>query len=1049
MTKPRLLFLVHQFGNLTGVELHTKMLVEALATEYEISVAWPVSDVPSMPGSWGLRLKDHKGAERIVLTEPSIWPETPYSATTTDVALREVIKWVRPDLIHIQHFLNWPLGVIDRAIESGAKVIVSFHDHYALSPQYALTGNESPGELISSVHPQAFGKDISPYLRKRREWLRHSLERVHARVTVSPYIEQHMAAVFPFEYRQIEYGIQPFVPRPKIPSNHLRFGFLGQRVPMKGWDVLMRGFEHMRLLHPRAELHCFCHAPERVPHGVTFHGAYQPEDIAEICSRIDVGVVPSVFAETYCMVLSELWHGGLPVAASDIGALHDRVIDGVNGLKFAPGDVEQLARTLSWFATHEEWRSWHWPQPRLMPEMVADYDALYRELLNPAKHRSLVTRMTEHSESNSSPVDDVVIVQTCEFGDIGDAVHRMHAPSRAVSKRPGVTVIDCDVYHRQLPALAEQADVLIVHGLDAELLPLIERRRAAGRATVFEANDLVDDVHAWNPMAHVARDRSLKDVYRHFLRLVDGIQTTTPELARHLRARTDRPIVVFPNQLEEIPPLRDQRNSRLTIGWAGSPGHFADWYELVPALEKWLQRHPEVQLAVMSGELARSFITKLPPERYDFEQFGSLEDYFRFLDRLDIGLAPLLPTDYNRCRSDVKFLEYASRGVVGVYADLEPYRDSVEHGRTGFLYRNQADLFAVLERLVTDAELRNQVRVQAWSHVAEHRRWHQHATERIDFYRELLDRIRNNPSASSPVPTAHKRRPWSTSHIQLTREQPEEILSQAITSPPSQESVTALSHLVEQYPDYRIATQQLGRLLNDLNNPQAAIHVLQNAATPTTRMLCEQARSHFLLGQLEPARELLNRAVECNPYESLAWQYLLRLHLAAMRTNRSAIDDSVRALADRAVELHPANHTLALLALKLFSPTEQIIRLRRLLTDFVPTLALDEVPTIAAIFSDSIASIVTTRLDQPDVLELLIEAIRCFPQSVRLSSLTAAAYFQAGKHSESQAEYCRSQNLCRAAACYRAEFPQQDPLLPQRQVAEHVRRFGTTASSGQ
>jgi len=1049
MTKPRLLFLVHQFGNLTGVELHTKMLTEALATEYEISVAWPVADVPSMPGSWGLRLKESDGTERIVLTDPPAWPVTPYSATTTDTALREILKWVQPDIIHIQHFLNWPLGVIDRALESHAKVVVSFHDHYALSPQYALTGKEAPAELISAEHAQFFGQDISPYLRKRREWLRRSLERIHARVTVSPYIERKMRDVFPLEYRQIEYGIRPFAPRPKISSNNLRFGFLGQRVPMKGWDVLVRAFEQTRRQHPHAELHCFCNAPDVVSHGVLFHGAYQPEHIAEICSRIDVGVVPSIFAETYCMVLSELWHGGLPVAASDIGALHDRVTDGVNGLKFTPGDVDQLAQTLSWFVTHEDWHSWQLLPPRLMPEMAADYDALYRELLTTSRHSTAATLVTNVSRSDRSQVDDIVILQTCEFSDIGDAVHRMHAPSRSVSKLPNVTVIECDVYHRQLPVLAEQADVLVVHGLDAELLPLIERRRATGRATVFEANDLVDDVHAWNPMAHVARDRSLKDVYRHFLKLADGIQTTTHELARRLRALTDRPIAVFPNQLEDIPPLRDRNASRLTIGWAGSPGHFADWYELVPALEEWLLRHPQVQLAVMSGELARSFVTKLPPERYHFEQFGSLADYFRFLDQLDIGLAPLLPTDYNRCRSDVKFLEYASRGVVGVYADLEPYHDSVEHERTGFLYRTSAELFAALNHLVTDAELRKQVRQQAWNHVNDQRRSHQHAHERVAFYRELLSKLRSNTLSSSSGPEVNRWKRTLPCHLQLTREHPEQILSQAIASPASQESAAALTRLVEQYPDYRIAAQQLGRIWNDLNNPQAAIQVFQNATIPTTRMLCEHARSHFLLGQLVPARELLNRAIECNPYDSLAWQYWLRLHLAALRTHRGKVDTTIQALANRAIELHPGNHTLALLAIKLFSPTEQILRIRRLLTDFTPTLAIDEIPAIAATFSESIASIVATQLDQPDVLELLIEAVRCFPQSIRLSSLTAAAYFQAGRHAESQFEYQRSQELSRAAACYRAEFPQHDPFATQRQIAEHVSRFGVPAAPNQ
>jgi hypothetical protein len=61
----------------------------------------------------------------------------------------------------------------------------------------------------------------------------------------------------------------------------------------------------------------------------------------------------------------------------------------------------------------------------------------------------------------------------------------------------------------------------------------------------------------------------------------------------------------------------------------------------------------------MNHEFARPFLA-LPPERYAFRPFGSLADYFRFLEGLDIGLAPLLPSGYNRCRSDVKVLAIAA-----------------------------------------------------------------------------------------------------------------------------------------------------------------------------------------------------------------------------------------------------------------------------------------------------------------------------------------------------------------------------------------------------
>ena len=126
MSRPRVLYLVHQFGNQTGVELHTLLLAEGLSDRYEVAIAWPTAE--------GLHLIQPEQSLRTFPADPPVWPQSPYRADRTAQSLEEIFRLVRPDLIHIQHFLNWPLGVIDQALDSGARVVVSFHDHFALSP---------------------------------------------------------------------------------------------------------------------------------------------------------------------------------------------------------------------------------------------------------------------------------------------------------------------------------------------------------------------------------------------------------------------------------------------------------------------------------------------------------------------------------------------------------------------------------------------------------------------------------------------------------------------------------------------------------------------------------------------------------------------------------------------------------------------------------------------------------------------------------------------------------------------------------------------------
>jgi len=176
------------------------------------------------------------------------------------------------------------------------------------------------------------------------------------------------------------------------------------------------------------------------------------------------------------------------------------------------------------------------------------------------------------------------------------------------------------------------------------------------------------------------------------------VQTSTTYLAEQWRSMGARKVQVFPNQLVHLQPLPELAERPFTIGWAGSPGHFADLYHVAPHLQQWLDAHQDAHLAIMTNELAQEFI-QLDPSRFQFKPFGPIESYLDFLVSIDVGIAPLLPTQYNKGRSDVKFLEYASCGVAGIYQNLEPYRQSVKHCETGLLFSTPEELIERLDQL--------------------------------------------------------------------------------------------------------------------------------------------------------------------------------------------------------------------------------------------------------------------------------------------------------------------------------------------------------------
>ncbi len=373
--RPRVLVLAHCYRTLAGVELHIDTLARALRDRFQFGVAYPVRDQVHFLNENNLRT--------ILPGAVVPWPQTPISEPNRTAALCRIVELFRPDLIHVQHFLNWPIDLLDQVQTFGVPTIVSFHDYYAITPQLTLQDLAEPEETLTAAYSQkTFGRDLSSYLKERRQRIDRSLRNVSARIAVSAFLQRTLARAFAAPIRIVENGIEEFRPAPRVAAQGvIRFGYFGNLVPQKGWQTLIAAFGDVRQLHPGAELHVhgwFDRPPAPQP-GVTYYGTYQHFELPGRTAQIDVAVIPSEFPEPFSLVLSEMWQARLPVVGSDLGALGERIVDGVNGKKFRAGDRADLERALSWFIENDDWRSWSLPRPRLAREMADEYAAIYQE----------------------------------------------------------------------------------------------------------------------------------------------------------------------------------------------------------------------------------------------------------------------------------------------------------------------------------------------------------------------------------------------------------------------------------------------------------------------------------------------------------------------------------------------------------------------------------------------------------------------------------------------------------------------------------------------
>lgn len=140
------------------------------------------------------------------------------------------------------------------------------------------------------------------------------------------------------------------------PQPALRAGllFVGRLSAEKGLTTLAHAMAQL----PGAQLRVAGDGPESGlldgVAGVTCLGSLSNETVRQEMSRAVALVVPSIWYETFGLVVIEAFACGTPVIASRIGALAELVRDGETGLLVEPGNSSDLADKIAWALAHPE-----------------------------------------------------------------------------------------------------------------------------------------------------------------------------------------------------------------------------------------------------------------------------------------------------------------------------------------------------------------------------------------------------------------------------------------------------------------------------------------------------------------------------------------------------------------------------------------------------------------------------------------------------------------------------------------------------------------------
>ena len=146
------------------------------------------------------------------------------------------------------------------------------------------------------------------------------------------------------------------------PAEHgapFHIGFVSRLVANKGWDVLLRAVDMLRLrdpglnfrvtfIGPGEELDAFLAATRQagLDSVVRYEGEFAGRELGDWYRSFGVLVFPTLLPESLGLVGLEAMSCGTPVVASRIGGIPSYLRDGENGFFFEPGNAGQLADRL-------------------------------------------------------------------------------------------------------------------------------------------------------------------------------------------------------------------------------------------------------------------------------------------------------------------------------------------------------------------------------------------------------------------------------------------------------------------------------------------------------------------------------------------------------------------------------------------------------------------------------------------------------------------------------------------------------------------------------
>ena len=269
---------------------------------------------------------------------------------------------------------------------------------------------------------------------------------------------------------------------------------------------------------------------------------------------------------------------------------------------------------------------------------------------------------------------------------------------------------------REIDWARYQQVVVVRYAPNWVIRSLRQFKHAGGHVVYFMDDDLMDPAALENlPASYRQKITALATAQRRKIEAVcDEYWVSTPYLAQKYSVWA--PALVSPTAAADALG----RAERVSVCYHGTSSHISEMEWLTSVVSEAHAKSQSLNFEVFGDHTINRLFRSLP--RVAVLHPMSWQNYFDYTASTarDIGLAPLLPGQFNEARGATKFFDFVRMEAVGLYSDVPPYRGFIRHDVDGLLLPNDPSVWSdTILALANDTPRRQRMaaaaRERAWT----------------------------------------------------------------------------------------------------------------------------------------------------------------------------------------------------------------------------------------------------------------------------------------------------------------------------------------------